>query len=60
METSLTHSNLNGHRAQAPHSDSLDSKSAVEAKPTHLSKNAIWNLQEVPDKKVQSKQNLVV
>ena len=60
METSLPHSNLNGHRAQAPHSDSFDSKDLIQSKPTHLSKNGVWNLQEVPSQKLQTKQGLVL
>ena len=56
MESSLSHSNLAaGHRAQAPHSESVDSKELVDVKPTHLTKNGIWNLQEVPNQKLQSK-----
>jgi hypothetical protein len=41
METSLPHSNLNGHRSQAPHSDSHDSKDIL---PTQLTMNGVWNL----------------
>jgi hypothetical protein len=55
METSLSHSNLAGHRAQAPHSESVDSKDIAELKPTHLTKNGIWNLQETANQKLQTK-----
>lgn len=47
METTLPTSNLNGQRAKAPHSESFDSKDILDCKPTHLTKNGVWNLQEV-------------